>query len=168
MGKSECALDLIVRGHRLVSDDVVEIRRRATPGGHGTRADPLPHEIRGLGIVNVTDLFGVAAVRQNKFVEFVIRLDPWKPGKRYERLGLDERGHGSWGSAPLRGDAGGAGTQPLGPDRGGGAQSPAQAQGLPPGPRAGAPPGERLGNGGPEEDDDREALQAREPRDGEP
>jgi HPr kinase/phosphorylase len=50
-------------------------------------------ELRGLGIVNVKDLFGVASVRRNKFLEFVIRLDPWKPGKRYDRLGLDERGY---------------------------------------------------------------------------
>jgi HPr kinase/phosphorylase len=50
-------------------------------------------ELRGLGIVNVKDLFGVASVRRNKFVEFVIRLDPWRPGKRYDRLGLDEQGH---------------------------------------------------------------------------
>ena len=69
VGKSECALDLVVRGHRLVSDDVVEIRRRATTlVGTGPELTRYHMEIRGLGIVNVTDLFGVAAVRQSKFV----------------------------------------------------------------------------------------------------
>jgi HPr kinase/phosphorylase len=50
-------------------------------------------ELRGLEIINVKDLFGVASVRLTKFVEYVIRLDPWKPGKRYDRLGLDEQGY---------------------------------------------------------------------------
>jgi len=94
VGKSECALDLVVRGHRLVSDDVVEIKRRGDVlVGTGPELTRYHMELRGLGIVNVKDLFGVASVRRNKFVEFVIRLDPWKPGKRYDRLGLDEKGH---------------------------------------------------------------------------
>jgi HPr kinase/phosphorylase len=50
-------------------------------------------ELRGLGLINVKDLFGVASVRREKFVEYVIKLDPWKPGKRYDRLGLDESGY---------------------------------------------------------------------------
>lgn len=94
IGKSECALDLVVRGHRLVSDDVVEIkRRREILVGTGPELTRFHMELRGLGIVNVKDLFGVASVRRVKFVEFVIRLDPWKPGKRYDRLGLDEQGY---------------------------------------------------------------------------
>ncbi len=94
VGKSECALDLVVRGHRLVSDDVVEIKRRGDVLlGTGPELTRYHMELRGLGIVNVKDLFGVASVRRNKFVEFVIRLDPWKPGKSYDRLGLDEKGH---------------------------------------------------------------------------
>jgi len=94
VGKSECALDLVVRGHRLVSDDVVEIKRRGDVlVGTGPELTRYHMELRGLGIVNVKDLFGVASVRLSKFVEFVIRLDPWKPGKRYDRLGLDERGY---------------------------------------------------------------------------
>jgi HPr kinase/phosphorylase len=94
IGKSECALDLVVRGHRLVSDDVVEIkRRREILVGTGPELTRFHMELRGLGIINVKDLFGVASVRRVKFVEFVIRLDPWKPGKRYDRLGLDEQGY---------------------------------------------------------------------------
>jgi HPr kinase/phosphorylase len=94
VGKSESALDLIVRGHRLVSDDVVEIRRRGDVlVGTGPELTRYHMELRGVGIVNVKDLFGVASVRMSKFVEYVIQLDPWKPGKRYDRLGLDERGY---------------------------------------------------------------------------
>lgn len=92
VGKSECALDLIVRGHRLVSDDLVEIRRiGGTLVGSGPDQTRFHMEVRGLGIINVKDLFGVAAVRQRKFVELIVRLDIWKAGVPYERLGLDER-----------------------------------------------------------------------------
>ena len=94
VGKSECALDLVVRGHRLVSDDVVEIRRRAGQlWGTGPELTRYHMELRGLGIINVKDLFGVAAVQLTKPVEFVIYLDPWKAGKRYDRLGLDEQAY---------------------------------------------------------------------------
>jgi HPr kinase/phosphorylase len=92
VGKSECALDLVVRGHRLVSDDVVEIKRKGgTLIGTGPELTRYHMELRGVGIVNVKDLFGVAAVRMNKYVEYVIRLDPWRAGKKYDRLGLDEQ-----------------------------------------------------------------------------
>jgi HPr kinase/phosphorylase len=92
VGKSECALDLVVRGHRLVSDDVVEIRKRGEVLiGTGPELTRYHMELRGVGIINVKDLFGVASVRMTKFVEYVIRLDPWKPGKRYDRLGIDEK-----------------------------------------------------------------------------
>jgi len=94
VGKSECALDLVVRGHRLVSDDVVEIKRRGEQlVGTGPELTRYHMELRGVGIINVKDLFGVASVRLTKFVEYVIKLDPWKPGKRYDRLGLDENGY---------------------------------------------------------------------------
>jgi len=94
VGKSECALDLVVRGHRLVSDDVVEIKRRGERlVGTGPELTRYHMELRGVGIVNVKDLFGVAAVRLSKMVDFVIKLDPWKAGKRYDRLGLDEQGY---------------------------------------------------------------------------
>lgn len=92
VGKSECALDLVVRGHRLVSDDVVEIKRKGGMLiGTGPELTRYHMELRGVGIVNVKDLFGVAAVRMTKFVEYVLRLDPWRAGKRYDRLGLDEK-----------------------------------------------------------------------------
>ncbi len=94
VGKSECALDLVVRGHRLVSDDVVEIRRKGDLlMGTGPELTRYHMELRGLGIINVKDLFGVASVRHSKVVDYVIKLDPWKVGKRYERLGLDDHGY---------------------------------------------------------------------------
>lgn len=94
MGKSECALDLVVRGHRLVADDTVEIRRRRRALiGTGPELTRYHMELRGLGIVNVKELFGVGAVRMAKLVELVIRLDPWEDGKHYDRLGLDEQIH---------------------------------------------------------------------------
>ena len=93
VGKSECALELVARGHRLVSDDVVEIKRRGDLLiGTGPEVTRYHMELRGLGIINVKNLFGVASVRLTKFVEYVIKLDPWKSGKRYDRLGLDENG----------------------------------------------------------------------------
>lgn len=92
IGKSECALDLIVRGHRLVADDTVEIRRRAESVLIGTCPDLTRHhmEVRGLGLINVRDLFGVASTRSSKRVELVVQLERWEPGREYERLGLDE------------------------------------------------------------------------------
>jgi len=94
VGKSECAIDLVVRGHRLVSDDIVEIKRLGdTLVGTGPELTRYHMELRGVGIINVKDLFGVASVRLTKFVEFVLKLDPWKPGKKYDRLGLDDNGY---------------------------------------------------------------------------
>jgi len=91
VGKSECALDLIVRGHRLVSDDIVEIKRKGNVlNGSGPELTRYHMEIRGLGIINIKDLFGVAAVRYLKDVDMVVKLDPWQEGKEYERLGLDQ------------------------------------------------------------------------------
>lgn len=100
VGKSECALDLVVRGHRLISDDVVEIRRRREVLiGTGPELTRYHMELRGLGIINVKDLFGVAAVRMDKYVEYVIKLDAWKAEKRYDRLGLDEKSYEILGMA---------------------------------------------------------------------
>jgi HPr kinase/phosphorylase len=91
IGKSECALDLVGRGHRLVADDTVEIRCRGQSILIGTCPELTRHhvEIRGLGLVNVTDLFGVAATRSSKRVELVVRLERWEVGRAYDRLGLD-------------------------------------------------------------------------------
>jgi HPr kinase/phosphorylase len=92
IGKSECALDLIVRGHRLVADDTVEIRRRAETILIGTCPELTRHhmELRGLGVINVKDLFGIASTRLSKRVELVVQLERWEPGREYERLGLDD------------------------------------------------------------------------------
>jgi HPr kinase/phosphorylase len=92
IGKSECALDLIVRGHRLVADDAVEVRRRADTILIGTSPDLTRHhmELRGLGIINVRELFGISSTRSSKRVELVVRLERWEPGREYERVGLDD------------------------------------------------------------------------------
>ena len=93
IGKSECALDLVCRGHRLVADDTVEIRCRGESILIGTCPELTRHhvEIRGLGLVNVTDLFGVSATRSSKRIELVVRLERWELGREYDRLGLDEQ-----------------------------------------------------------------------------
>jgi HPr kinase/phosphorylase len=92
IGKSECALDLVVRGHRLVADDAVELRCRAQSFIIGTCPELTRHhmEIRGLGLINVQDLFGVASTRSSKRVELVVQLERWEPGREYDRLGVDE------------------------------------------------------------------------------
>ena len=92
IGKSECALDLVVRGHRLVADDAVELRCRAQSFVLGSCPELTRHhmEIRGLGLINVQDLFGVASTRTSKRVELVVQLERWEPGREYDRLGIDE------------------------------------------------------------------------------
>src|SRR5207249_8442471 len=92
IGKSECALDLIVRGHRLVADDAVELRRRQETILIGTCPELTRHhmELRGLGVINVKELFGIASTRSSKRVELVVQLERWDPAREYERLGLDD------------------------------------------------------------------------------
>jgi HPr kinase/phosphorylase len=92
IGKSECALDLIVRGHRLVADDTVEVRRRGETGVLGTCPELTRHhmEVRGLGVINIRDLFGVASTRASKRIELVVQLERWDPEREYDRLGLEE------------------------------------------------------------------------------
>jgi len=92
IGKSECALDLVVRGHRLVADDTVEVRRRGETAIIGTCPEPTRFhmEVRGLGVINIRDLFGVAATRISKRVELVVQLERWDPAREYDRLGLDD------------------------------------------------------------------------------
>ncbi|HET7747623.1 MAG TPA: HPr(Ser) kinase/phosphatase [Vicinamibacteria bacterium] len=93
IGKSECALDLIDRGHRLVSDDVVEIKRIGDTL-IGTPPELTRHhmELRGLGVINIKDLYGVSSMRGSQRVELVVSLERWEPGREYDRLGLqDER-----------------------------------------------------------------------------
>ena len=92
IGKSECALDLIVRGHRLVADDTVEIRRRSETILIGTCPELTRHhmELRGIGLINVKELFGIASTRSSKRVELVVHLERWDNSREYERLGLDD------------------------------------------------------------------------------
>ena len=84
IGKSECALDLIVRGHRLVADDTVELRRRQETILIGTCPELTRHhmELRGLGVINVMELFGIASTRSSKRVELVVQLERWDAGAR--------------------------------------------------------------------------------------
>jgi HPr kinase/phosphorylase len=93
IGKSELALDLVQRGHPLVADDVVTIRRRGAETLYGQGSGLTKHllEIRGLGIINVKDLFGVSAVREKKRLDLIAELVEWKADEEYDRLGLDER-----------------------------------------------------------------------------
>jgi HPr kinase/phosphorylase len=92
IGKSECALDLIVRGHRLVADDTVEVRRRQETILIGTCPELTRYhmELRGLGVINIMELFGVASTRSAKRVELVVQLERWDPAREYERLGVDD------------------------------------------------------------------------------
>ena len=95
IGKSECSLDLIGRGHRLVADDAVEVRRRAETVIIGTAPVATRYfmEIRGLGLINVREIFGVASTRLSKRVEFVVGLERWDTARTYDRLGLDDAFH---------------------------------------------------------------------------
>ncbi|WP_075982905.1 HPr(Ser) kinase/phosphatase [Bacillus massilinigeriensis] len=92
VGKSETALELVKRGHRLVADDCVEIRQEEDEFLVGNSPDLIEHllEIRGLGIINVMTLFGAGAVRSNKKISLVISLEIWDQSKHYDRLGLEE------------------------------------------------------------------------------
>ncbi|WHY76837.1 HPr(Ser) kinase/phosphatase [Neobacillus sp. WH10] len=92
VGKSETALELVKRGHRLVADDCVEIRQEDQDTLVGTSPDLIEHllEIRGLGIINVMTLFGAGAVRSNKRITLIMDLEIWDSKKQYDRLGLDE------------------------------------------------------------------------------
>lgn len=92
VGKSEAGLDLLARGHSLVADDLVTVRRYPSGELIGYAERPAKHhmELRGLGIVNIKDLFGLAAIRERKRIDLVIQLEPWQEGKEYDRLGLDE------------------------------------------------------------------------------
>ncbi|RDU37676.1 HPr kinase/phosphorylase [Neobacillus piezotolerans] len=92
VGKSETALELVKRGHRLVADDCVEIRQEDQDTLIGTSPELIEHllEIRGLGIINVMTLFGAGAVRTNKQIILNIHLEIWDQDKQYDRLGLDD------------------------------------------------------------------------------
>ena len=91
IGKSESALDLVLRGHRFVADDVIHVDKLgpATLVGRGDDLTCHHMEIRGLGIINVRDLFGATATTRMKKIELVIRIEEWDPSREYDRLGLE-------------------------------------------------------------------------------
>ncbi len=92
IGKSECALELVLKGHRLVADDSVEITRRGTDRLVGAGGPVLKYhmELRGLGIIDIKELFGISATGGPHTLDLVFRLERWKPDAGYDRLGLDQ------------------------------------------------------------------------------
>lgn len=92
VGKSETAIELVKRGHRLIADDAVEIRKVSDKSLVGTAPNNIRHfiELRGIGIINVSRIFGVGAVKLTEKIDFVINIEPWDNDKLYDRMGLDE------------------------------------------------------------------------------
>ena len=92
VGKSETAIELIKRGHRLIADDAVEIKRVSATTLVGKAPEIIRHyvELRGIGIVDVRRLFGMGSVKNTEKIDLVVNLEPWQDGKMYDRLGLDE------------------------------------------------------------------------------
>ena len=94
IGKSECALDLVLKGHRLIADDYIEITRRGEQGLIGEGGKALPHhmELRGLGIIDIREMFGVSATGAAQAIDFIVRLERWRSDGAYDRLGLERAG----------------------------------------------------------------------------
>lgn len=93
VGKSETAIELVKRGHRLIADDVVEIKRVSATALVGRAPELIRHyvELRGVGIVDVRRLYGMGAVKDTENIDLVVNLEPWQSGKMYDRFGLDEQ-----------------------------------------------------------------------------
>ena len=93
VGKSECAIELVKRGHRLVADDAVELRKVSNTNLVGTSPENIRHflELRGIGIINVRRLFGMGAVKLQQEIDMIIELEPWDSAKTYDRMGVDEQ-----------------------------------------------------------------------------
>jgi HPr kinase/phosphorylase len=91
VGKSETAIDLVKRGHRLIADDAVELKRVSDKTLLGSAPEMIRHyvELRGIGVVDVCRLFGMGAVKDTEKIDLIINLEPWEQGKFYERLGMD-------------------------------------------------------------------------------
>ena len=91
VGKSETAVELVKRGHRLVADDAVELRRTSSRTIVGTAPENIRHfiELRGIGIVNVARIYGIGAVKVSEKVDLVVELEPWDKSKNYSRTGLE-------------------------------------------------------------------------------
>ncbi len=92
IGKSECALELILKGHRLITDDYVELTKRGMDRLTGAGGKTFKHhiELRGLGIINIKELFGISATGAAQNIDFAVRLERWNPEAEYDRLGLDQ------------------------------------------------------------------------------
>ena len=92
IGKSETAIELVKRGHRLIADDAIEIRRNPSGGLIGTAPELIRYyiELRGIGVVDVRRLFGMSAVKFDSSIDMVIEMENWQDGKLYDRLGADE------------------------------------------------------------------------------
>ncbi|MEI6305926.1 MAG: HPr(Ser) kinase/phosphatase [Deltaproteobacteria bacterium] len=92
IGKSECALDLVIRGHRLVADDMIFIKKKMPSALVEQDEESIQHlmEIRGLGIINIKDLYGVSSIRDKKIIDMMLELMEWDPGQEYDRLGVDD------------------------------------------------------------------------------
>ena len=92
VGKSETAIELVKRGHRLIADDAVEIQRVSSATLVGSAPEIIRHyvELRGIGIVDVRRIFGMGAVKETEKIDMIINLEPWVQGKMYDRLGLDQ------------------------------------------------------------------------------
>ena len=93
VGKSETAIELIKRGHRLIADDAVEIKRVSDKTLVGSAPELIKHyvELRGIGIVDVRRLFGMGSIKETEKIDMVINLEPWEQGKMYDRFGLEEQ-----------------------------------------------------------------------------
>ena len=91
VGKSETAIELVKRGHRLIADDAVEIKRAGTKRLVGTAPELIRHyiELRGIGVIDVRRLFGMSAIKEESDIDLVINLEQWKDGAMYDRLGLE-------------------------------------------------------------------------------
>ncbi len=93
IGKSEAAVELLKRGHRLIADDAVEIKRVSSKKCFGTAPELIRHyiELRGIGVINVAKLFGMAAVKESADIDLIINIVPWQNGEVYDRLGLENQ-----------------------------------------------------------------------------
>lgn len=91
VGKSETAIELIKRGHRLIADDAVEIRRVSSKALVGTAPENIRYfiELRGIGIINARRIFGMGAIKQSEKIDFILNLENWNPDKTYDRMGLE-------------------------------------------------------------------------------
>lgn len=92
IGKSEAAIELVKRGHRIIADDAVEIRKTSNYRLNGTSPSVIRHyvEIRGIGVINVARLFGMGAIKDNADIDLIINIVPWEEGANYDRLGLED------------------------------------------------------------------------------